>query len=291
MIHIKLLLLFSWLTLVGSQSLCQTTSPRLPTQHLTKFFYLHIPKAGTSFATCLYHYVCNISADAKPSTHHESAHPVSLPMFEKSFGKFKNQCNLTQWLGRRWGHIPVSPRADASRMLVMIRDPRRRILSAYHYGLHVFGMSDEARATMTNSVKSVTDFIRFPGVAGCMTNLLTGHTCASVVTPGRAEQAIQVLRQAAFIGITDDWDASICLFHAMFGGQPVPVEFHNVRPTATLTARGQPYQHSAHKAISIEEDPADWQVYQAALDIFRTRQRAYGKPEYVAPESESVIQR
>lgn len=33
-----------------------------------------------------------------------------------------------------------------------------------------------------------------------------------------------------FVGLTSEWDSSICLFHKMLGGMALPVEFMNTRP-------------------------------------------------------------
>jgi hypothetical protein len=42
----------------------------------------------------------------------------------------------------------------------------------------------------------------------------------------RAEQLVPTL---LFVGITELWDASIDLWHAMFGGNPHPAEYQNIR--------------------------------------------------------------
>ena len=46
-------------------------------------------------------------------------------------------------------------------------------------------------------------------------------------------------------GITDEWDSSICLFHAMYGGRQLPVEFRNTRPTTAFTTN----QYCAPQAV------------------------------------------
>ena len=46
------------------------------------------------------------------------------------------------------------------------------------------------------------------------------------------KQAVSFLRseKMAFVGLTDYWTESICLFHAMFGGNITAHEFTNTRP-------------------------------------------------------------
>jgi hypothetical protein len=111
-------------------------------------------------------------------------------------------------------------------------------------------------------------------------------------------------------GITDEWDSSICLFHAMYGGRQLPVEFRNVRPT---TAFKTPYGDKAacqvvctlmdwcwcravtnsslgQSALVPDDDPGDWRLYQAALALFRQRQRQYGLPVHVNHSNLNTMQ-
>ena len=34
-----------------------------------------------------------------------------------------------------------------------------------------------------------------------------------------------------FLGLTDEWNRSICLFHKMFGGEISDIELRNIRPS------------------------------------------------------------
>ncbi len=43
----------------------------------------------------------------------------------------------------------------------------------------------------------------------------------------RLERAVQTVSKLAFVGITEEWDESVCLFHRMFGGHIHPMEFKN----------------------------------------------------------------
>ena len=44
--------------------------------------------------------------------------------------------------------------------------------------------------------------------------------------------AVANLRSLSFVGLTEEWDASVVLFHAKFlnGSAPAPAELHNMRP-------------------------------------------------------------
>jgi hypothetical protein len=48
-------------------------------------------------------------------------------------------------------------------------------------------------------------------------------------TPEQRVQALNTLSRMAFVGLTEYWQETICLFHAMFGGRITPHEMDNVR--------------------------------------------------------------
>ena len=73
-----------------------------------------------------------------------------------------------------------------------------------------------------------------------MTNMLIGHRCAYHGGEPSEEQqsldreaALARLPKLGFVGLTDQWDLSVCLWHAKFGGECLPAEFKNVRPART----------------------------------------------------------
>ncbi|CAE7253146.1 unnamed protein product [Symbiodinium natans] len=76
-------------------------------------------------------------------------------------------------------------------------------------------------------------------------------------------KALQRLHGFAFIGLMEHFELSVCLFHAMFGGKCLPIEFVNMR-------KGVEHQDPMQlaNALSGHEDPYDNAVYQAASEIF-----------------------
>lgn len=62
----------------------------------------------------------------------------------------------------------------------------------------------------------------FPGIRGCMTKMVLGYNCANRVklTTQDLEQAKRIVRsQFAFVGLTEQWEESVRLFHGMHGGR------------------------------------------------------------------------
>lgn len=162
---------------------------------------------------------------------------------------------------------------------MMVRDPRYRLWSAFAYDRHAFGLS-VPHGLLEQQVKTPRDFVEFPGIRGCQVKMLTGYSCASAVTvtPAMLEQAKAVVREAAFVGLTEAWNDSICLFSAMYGGPLPAVAFANTRQT---DGAGQLYnKDEALLHYSAADDPDDWQLYLTAKQRFSALQLQYGLPSY-----------
>jgi hypothetical protein len=85
----------------------------------------------------------------------------------------------------RWANCTHTRCYCSKGMVMMVRNPRHRVHSAFHYYKHVdgswpdnlwrhlalthsyIGMPKASREKLNLVVKTVQDFIRFPGVAGC----------------------------------------------------------------------------------------------------------------------------
>lgn len=171
------------------------------------------------------------------------------------------------------------------------RQPEERIVSAFYDGRHSSGFPNKIReelvrsmsATKTKSRGCVIDgrvyhnslmcFARFPGIAGCMSRMLTGETCADGILQESGFENLPyaldiVMNHLDFVGLTEDWNESICQFHRLYMGKldkpggkrhwdlPLQGEFSNV--------------HKAkEKKLGVEslngfKDLADTVVYDAA---------------------------
>merc|ERR1719469_93252 len=53
--------------------------------------------------------------------------------------------------------------------------------------------------------------------------------------------AMDRVRKFKFVGLTSQWELSICLFHTMFGGTCLPVEFSNLRRGNYSAGDANPY--------------------------------------------------
>jgi hypothetical protein len=76
-------------------------------------------------------------------------------------------------------------------------------------------------------------FINFPGIASCMAKMMLGFNCGHYVRLelDQLEEAKRRVRQdMAFVGLSEHWNASICLFHRKYGGRMDATELANLRP-------------------------------------------------------------
>jgi hypothetical protein len=129
-------------------------------------------------------------------------------------------------------------------------------------------------STITTSYTNpLACFANYPGIAGCAARMLSGETCADGIHQYNGTEHITnslnvVTNKLHFIGLTEEWDESICQFHHLLFGSfhhhhhhhhPQQGEFSNVHSSS-----------SQHKMYNIEThlhdfiDVADTIIYNAA---------------------------
>ena len=187
----------------------------------------------------------------------------------------------------------------------MFRNPEQRILSAYHDDADNFAtvnyedhLQDLLAMHVSGSLNMSVCHQPVPGLSkvpvlefaeswkGGMTYQLVVehnnlHPTTQTLDPDRpkmtradAEEAARRVREGfSFVGITEDWDLSICLLHKMFGGACQASDFEDTRPSSETK--------SAHADYDIDElmgwhDDVDRVVYDAAVEVFQGNLIAYG---------------
>merc|ERR1719272_267853 len=103
---------------------------------------------------------------------------------------------------------------------------------------------------------------------------MNGEACGdnSTITGDMVTRAIQRLEDGfSFVGLTDRWALSVCLFHAMFGGECHEREFENVRPGARR--RGSLYET---EQLGHWKDIYDGALYMHAERIFMANAEKFG---------------
>ena len=109
-----------------------------------------------------------------------------------------------------------------------------------------------------------------------MTRMLTGERCAeSNYSRGtkpfdggmaRVTEAKRAVADLAFVGLTERWNETVCLFHRMFGGSINPAEFMNFHHNHKHDSH-QPYREDSLQGF---RDDADEEVYAAAKERFES---------------------
>ena len=123
--------------------------------------------------------------------------------------------------------------------------------------------------------------------AGAQTKFVTdGWRGGAGASESRTRAAIRRLEQGfRFVGITDEWETTVCLFHRMImADRPcLPVEFANNRPTSVVP--GTQIMNSSLGGVVLQQagvvDPHDTAFFDAVQKIFLHNQRQYG----VTPEA------
>ena len=259
--------------------------------------WLHVPKSGSAFINVVSRFGC--------------------PVLRGTNHTFDIALNFTQWLQqdpqRRqgctgllapWGaHVPVQRhemRSGSARVLVgVFRRPAQRLISGFHHreggradAMIAPGMPAGERAAMRRSASHDPGmYVRWPGIAGCATKMLLGSDCASklVLHAEDAARAVSVLREHfAFVGLTERWALSVCVFHALLM-RGVPVDAAELalthagakRPTALLGGRSG--RSAAPAGFEYDEavlqgfvDVHDERVYAAARARFWSDVRRTG---------------
>lgn len=249
--------------------------------------WLHIPKAGTSFISTIWGYACgrgdlplDLNVDPKAAPDCLSCYDFAL-MDRYPKDMFCAEGVLHPSFQTQHKPMTGADMDEGVSAIGLFRKPAQRLISAYIDGYHTQGFSEQSYVALRNQCdgQTVACFARFPGVAGCSTRMLTGKRCAEDPAdypggmPSPVElvpEALKALNKMKFVGITEEWDESVCLFHLMFGGVLYSDEFHDVHQGPRDRSNVWDEQELAGFV-----DEADEAIYQAALLRFRSLRRMY----------------
>jgi len=262
----------------GQQSHPLTQSVRL--SELKPLYWVHVPKCGTGIANTI--------------LQHDGICPgggLSLPegdltglSFMPLWKKMGEECGVVPDFYKTATHHAVSELSSTDirkgHGVIMLRQPEQRLISAYHY------LDSFQFWPFPWPPKSVEEYARQQN--GCAVKILTAPPssrppCFGIEPPSTddVETAKQMLHtDMAFVGITDEWNLSICLFHAMFGGVCDEREFQNTRPgdggkSQTL--------YNVSSELGGFRDAFDGPLYEEATRIFRKNLDLYGVTDANCP--------
>lgn len=187
--------------------------------------------------------------------------------------------------------LPYSAAAVAN-TVTMLRLPHQRIASGFLHDLHSCG---EMKRILQCPNKCDVEQLSANGslvlaYADCVRGIATKQLGGVDILKNNGEptdamvlmQALRVVRRAAFIGITDHFNASICLFHAMYGLVPLPVEFEADRVSKHQHAKANIVRMLKNVAY---HDSYDETLYKVALEVFYANIRRYLPSMWPLPAS------
>ena len=244
--------------------------------------WLHIPKTGTSFGNTLLLWACP-DLDKKKLWMNPKSGPGAVPESCKA-NFFRQPGHPPGWyIG---SHATLQNRTDEQirRVFTFVRSPKTRIASGYH-----FLISDVWKQVSNNATEvDICSFARnstFATIAlGTQVKMIAGEptvpetrfllgrsqwefTNTKPATIEVIDRACTRLNSFAFVGITEFWTASICLFHKKFGGDASPVEQVNVH-------RGTYYNNGGIQKVDCG-DNADEALFDCALARFISELRPF----------------
>lgn len=132
------------------------------------------------------------------------------------------------------------------------RQPEDRIVSAFYDARHASGFKPDLFKQLTGVSQLPTSssskqpqhsckigdrtyrnplecFARFPGIAGCMSRMLTGETCADGLFQESGLENLPdaidiIMNHLEFVGLMEEWNESICQFHRLYTGKLVDIQ-------------------------------------------------------------------
>jgi hypothetical protein len=255
----------------------------------TPIFYMRIPKSGSSFLNTLF-----LNKDICPlwDDHAEKLNATGVLTPDRALsaeglailktGEYRSVIDQACPNGFYWvrsagdfmgvalgGELWEDVKNNAH-PVIMTRQPEQRLLSDYAYQLSKGLNMSLTRFVKVNEGCQVRLFTR-------ITSDFTSDHCTAEMAPvtyDEVEVAKLRLREFTFVGTTDQWDLSMCLWNAMYKQACSSAQFVNLHPTETKTA--STYDTSVLDGYT---DSYDGAFYAEALKIFNERLIHYNVSE------------
>lgn len=245
-------------------------------QRALPLVHVHVPKTGTSFVNTLlmHHRICPAWPACATLRLGDSDHEFfgAFPRWRLCPAGFSRDYRPPP--GHRSAARALMTNNGSSRGVMMMRQPTARLISAHRYGWHT--KPNETLGTYAKRAR------------GCAVKILArptppekdnDHICLEYLPPteGELSLAIEMLRAFAFVGLTERWAESICLFHALFGGCCHAAELVNTRPTQWPPSSEANVSATASSAETAAfYDPWDGALHAVAQELFSQRLAEFG---------------
>eukprot|EP00494_Astrolonche_serrata_P031931 UN32200 len=236
---------------------------------IPKIWWLHFPKCGTSFLIryVIMHVVYQPDIILQDDTEHGG---MQVEQILNDFPPDKH-CEIP--LEQVFGHMALRDASVKNYVFANFRNPHDRIISAYHSNKHAMGLSKEEKQKMlklinnAGKLKRINTFANYPGIMGCQVKMVLGKHCAAQydITEDDLKRAKKIVESFLFLGLTEEWNRTICLFHFQFGGRTFDVEYLNSRLGSYNKTRSELESHLDFR------DYYDEELHKHVRDIVKKR--------------------
>eukprot|EP01041_Mallomonas_annulata_P004688 gene4688-9291_t len=212
----------------------------------------------------------------------------------------RNECNIPLIIGNKqdfgW-HQPYNEKLHNHSVVALFRHPTRRIISAFLFapdggsmpsgfardrknGLPVgWNREKEIRkfkSQVINSPHPIVTYADALHMRACQTKMVLGYSCAfniSLTDEELYEAKRRLIYDFAFIGLTEEYTASVQLFHKQFGvSDPRVLKYENIHLRKNTA-------HTKQRDLSLKiqlnnanfKDRFDDEIYKLASRIFYSR--------------------
>lgn len=222
---------------------------------IDSFFYIHVPKTGTSLYTVLRNRLksCKVkdftcfgvlggglwAVQSKDGKDHYPYSAKSLGIVEDGNVSLHAEASCGGTLNcpgpgfeDRFYHCSYSKKfcRNKKNKVTMFREPRKWLKSFYEW-TWLNEMSTSGRHRLHNSLKSFPPPMEFTtGKKELATTASGNNTKNETAMAILLDEAFEILqREYLWWGVTDHWSATVCVFHCELGGQQRPSETANSR--------------------------------------------------------------
>lgn len=170
-----------------------------------------------------------------------------------------------------YGNAPLKQKHSVT----IFREPVARLRSSFM--VKEFPGGNEQEKAAAKSTTSLKSYVALEGISNCMTKMILGRTCTdkTPITESEIELAKTRLVHLDFIGITEHYKTSVCLFYKTFGGGvPTDADFTIVKKNPAYDPKS--FLSPDDQNAAQQSEFADISLYNAALGLFQQRLAEHG---------------
>ena len=297
-------MLLVWFLIVVPLSL---TKGHFGTSKCQNLMWLHPPKTSSAFCTTISHVCCPVKFQLVVKNLMISVNETYAPDFYQgcALPSIFRGTGLPSCVGPCKKHVPYPiEHKDKMRLfknqsniiaVTIMRQPVSRLISSFFDGgghWEGFGTdamskllqqwatySEEKEQLQQTTIRKALDYIYHPRMTGCVTKMLLGYQCYSDYLSKQSSfnetalhEAKQRLRQFFFVGIVEQYEESIRLFHiaANVSTQPHWTELRKQRVTKVDAEIRSIIMKNVTQSFV---DPYDDELYALATTLYSKTKR------------------